>query len=69
MVWKIHIPEFRPTEKQLASLLNDTESTTVEGAVSIGGRVFIVEEGAYKSQCRVGDGLAWMTGEGLGNKG
>lgn len=38
----LHIPELRPTEKQLASLLNDTDNTTVEGAVSMGGRVFIV---------------------------
>lgn len=41
----LQMPVLRPTEKQLASLLNETDRTTVDGAVSIGGRVFIVGEG------------------------
>lgn len=38
------MPEPRPTEKQLASLLKDTDSTASVLEASIGGRTFIVNE-------------------------
>lgn len=44
-VWVWHLlqmPDSRPTAKQLASLLNETESTAVGLDDSIGGLTFIV---------------------------
>jgi hypothetical protein len=38
----LHKPDSRPTEKQLASLLNATDKTAVGVDESIGGRTFIV---------------------------
>lgn len=38
----LHIPDSKPTEKQLASLLKATDSTAVGVDESIGGRTFMV---------------------------
>jgi hypothetical protein len=50
-----HIPVFRPTEKQLESPLNDTESTWVVLDASMTGLVSIVRDGA-KSALTLGAG-------------
>lgn len=39
-----HIPESRPTEKQLASLLKETDKTASELEASMGGRTFIASD-------------------------
>lgn len=38
----LHIPDSRPTEKQLQSLLKETDKTAVGLDDSIGGRTFMV---------------------------
>jgi hypothetical protein len=69
-VWKMHKPDSRPTEKQLASLLNATDKTAVGVDESIGGRMFIV--GYYRSEPVVlqqtgGDGGERQLKEGYEN--
>lgn len=43
-MYELQIPDSRPTEKQLASLLNATDSTAVGVEESIGGRTFILNQ-------------------------
>jgi hypothetical protein len=38
----LQIPDSRPTAKQLASLLNETDRTAAGFDLSMGGRVFIL---------------------------
>lgn len=48
----LHMPDSRPTEKQLASLLKATESTDVGFDASMGGRTFIVAKLSWAKQMR-----------------